>query len=169
MIAKGLMRPEGLTERQKLFVKLYVQGLDANEAAAQAGYVGVTANSVYHLIRSPVVVAAIQAEAAVRIRTEGVTIGLSVLKEIALNKLAPAGARKDCAIALLDRAGIVAQKAKEAPKDPGEDTSAMSLDQLKALVRDLERKRSAAARDVTPRHDAPIIDANEAETVDMFE
>jgi predicted aconitase with swiveling domain len=139
----------GLTARERRFVRHTVQYGDPKTAVKLCEYGGNPSDVASDLMRSPKIVAAIQAEISLRIRTEGATVAHNVLMEVAKDTTAPKGVRVDAAKALLDRAGFVAPRS-EAPKaQEGRPLSDYSIEELRGLVTQLERSRADQAKDVS--------------------
>lgn len=127
-----------LSDMQAVFVACYVVG-DGNgtEAARQAGYVAPNV-AAYRLLRLPHVAAAIRREHLRRISTEGLSVGIGTLLQIAKDTGQPGGARVQAARTLLDRAlGAVGQVA------PSGET-----DQSRMSAADLAALRASLAADV---------------------
>lgn len=150
----------GLTAQERKFVIHTVRYGDPKLAVKHSGYRGDPSDVAPDLMRSPKIVAAIQAEVSLRIRTEGASVAHNVLMEIAGDKTAPKGARVDAAKALLDRAGHIAPRPEAAKPGEGRALSDYSIEELRGLVSQLERTRGDQAKDVSPavlaRHDTQL-------------
>lgn len=166
MAGKGLIAPgAGLTEQQRKFVMAYINSGDEKAAAIASEYSWPMSPTARQAIRSPVVVAAIQAEVSRRIRTEGAVIGHSVLIEVARDTTAPKGVRVDAAKALLDRAGHIAPRAEAARNTDGRPLAEYSIEDLQGLVDSLKRRAADQARDVT----APISASASSDLAEMLD
>lgn len=128
-----------LTPRERLFVQHMARTDDPVYSATKAGY-SAAQRMATHNANSP----AIQSEIAAarnRLRTEGATIGVGVLIELAGDKKAPPGVRRAAANDLVKHSGIGAAEG-EADKPLDELTGA----ELDALARRLAERRDVILR-----------------------
>jgi hypothetical protein len=163
----------GLTRRQEEFVRHFVEGGHRADSVIKAGYsVGtenpvLTADIVAHrLLRTPTVMAALRYQTALMLQHEAPKM-LGVIRVIAYDVGAPKGVRLDAAKTWLDRAGYIAPKARDASRE-GSDRplNEYSVDELRKLVDDLERKRGDEANLVTF---APPTGAEPSQVTDMLD
>lgn len=159
------LMPE-LTSKEDDFVESFVETGNAVFAATAAGYEqpGVQGRAI---ARRPRVMAAIRIATAKRIQSLA-PLALNALVKVIEDANAPAGSKVDAAKAILDRGGYSVVTHKFARND-GTDVplAEMSIPELERLVQDLEAKRAAEARDVTPEDvSAPLIRANDDQPVD---
>ncbi len=155
-----------LTEMQAAFVSAYFDSSDATKAARSAGYEQSTAHvAAYRLLRTPHVLAAIQAETERRMRTEAAPVAYRVLLDIVRNTAVRPEVRVSAAKTLLDRAGHIAPSPAKADKD-GVDKpdNEKTADELRAEIQALERALSDRAKPV----DSPTGEQEEPQAIDML-
>jgi superfamily II DNA or RNA helicase len=157
-MTKRLMAANGLTELQMNFVQAVGRGLRPADAVAESGYqTGNPHQVAHHLLRTPSVMRAIQVETA-RQLAEAAPMALDVVKRLALGELGAANlpkVRLDAAKTLLDRAGMIAPKAKDADASLDKQLNEMSVEELRALMGRLEEAITSQAKDVSAPLDAP--------------
>lgn len=144
----AILRKEDVTEKQHILVESLVSGLSMDAAAQAAGYSNAAVAA--QALRSKTVALLLQQMMASRLQS-GAPVMFAVLKEIATNKAAPAGARVDAAKAWLDRAGFQVPRQAERAND-GKALHEMTAEELKRTVLEL---RAQEAQDVTPKPDDP--------------
>jgi superfamily II DNA or RNA helicase len=161
-MTKRLMAANGLTELQMNFVQAVGRGLRPADAVAESGYqTGNPHQVAHHLLRTPSVMRAIQVETA-RQLAEAAPMALDVVKRLALGELGAANlpkVRLDAAKTLLDRAGMIAPKAKDADSSLDKQLNEMTVEELRALMSKLEGAIADQAKDVSAPSDEPS-DAN---------
>lgn len=132
----GQIGPEGLTDKQALFVKALVAGHKQGQAAEIAGYVGYPDSNASRLVRLPHIQRAIQRETERRLFTEGVPAALEFMVKAPADKKLPGAVRYQCAKWVMEAAGhgLAAQRA--ALGLPGEDKplDQMSVGELEAFL-----------------------------------
>ena len=129
------------TDQQRTFAEAYVLGCgNATQAAIDAGYSPASARqTASRLLHTPHVQDAIRRAQAHALKGRLASKALGVLEKILDDEKAPAGVRVDAAKTVLDRAGFAAARVPEDPYDDGPPLATMTLDQLNALVAELER------------------------------
>ena len=150
--------PVGLTEQQAAFVRHLVAGGTAQgKAATLAGY-GDGPRDAWRLLQNPRVLAAIRSETTRLIGGELAGSAVAYLRQVlAWDHMDADGGidtkigklKLDAAKTILDRAGYVAPKAKDAPSDGPRDLEDYTIEELGALVRQ-GRETLDAMVDVTP-------------------
>ncbi|HEY5793418.1 MAG TPA: hypothetical protein VIU82_00260 [Bosea sp. (in: a-proteobacteria)] len=162
------LMPE-MTAKEDDFVEHFVQFGDAIKAAEAAGYAqaGIQGRQI---ARRPRVAAAIRIATARRMQALA-PVALTVLDKVMRDDKAPAGARVDAAKTILDRGGYGVPVAEKARSSEDRPLAEMSIPELERLVRELEEKRAAEARDVTPDSgdNAPMMRADDAQVIDPLE
>lgn len=166
-MALPLIQPRGLTAQQRLVVKRFVDHGGMTLACQEAAVGGDPENAAWQYLHNPQIVAAIQAEISLRIRTKGSQIAQSVLMEAAQAKEAPWSTRVDAAKTLLDRAGLAAMRSREPDKPAERALSDYSVDELKALVDRLERERGDQAKTVDARQVDAIPAQEDGQDIDL--
>lgn len=154
---EGQAGPEGLTEKQALFVKALVAGHKQGKAAEIAGYTGYADSNASRLVRLPHIQRAIQRETERRLFTEGVPAALEFMVKAPADKKLPGAVRYQCAKWVMEAAGhgLAAQRA--ALGLPGEDKplDQMSVGELEAFLSAGQSAIAAIkARDGIIDHDA---------------
>lgn len=141
---------QGLTEQQRIFVREFAKSGDKVTAAVEAGYSkhGIH-NTTSDLLRLPVVVRAIQIETAKRLAAAA-PVALRVIERLVSDEATHPKIRLDAAKTILDRAGYIGPKAREADKSGDQPLHELSTDELRALAGRLEAEIAGRARDVTP-------------------
>ena len=137
-----VLRAEAVTEKQQMLVEGLTSGLSMEAAASAAGYSD--AANAARALRSKSVALLLQQMMASRLQS-GAPVMFAVLREIATNKAAPAGARVDAAKAWLDRAGFQVPRQAEKTND-GKALHEMTAEELKRTVLEL---RAQEAKDVS--------------------
>lgn len=143
----------GLNERQLEFVKLVSRGTPSDIAASEAGY---TRETLYHLLRTPSVVAAIEWELRRLLLTEAAPLAYKVALDMLRSEGTGAPTRALLVKTILDRAGIVPPAADKDPAS-GKQLNEMSTDELVGVVAqrtaeaarleaELDRRANAAKR-----------------------
>jgi len=168
-MAKELSARGALTAQQRAFIKAYVETGDEKVSIVDAKYTGNAAVIAWELLHNAQIVAGIQAEISLRIRTKGARLAQSVLMAAAEAKDAPWSTRVDAAKALLDRAGMAAQRARDPEKPPERPLSEYSIDELRGVVDRLEREAADHAKPVAARRINANPDSIEAQAVDLIE
>jgi hypothetical protein len=158
-------KAQTLSEGERRFVEHFVNTGDQNIALRESGLPSNTGHTVRRLRTDPRIIAAIQMEVATKIRTEGASVAIDTLLEIARDKSAPKGARVDSAKTLLDRAGHIAPRAETSRDDASRQLAEYSIEELRALVSNLEKTRGDQARDVTG---ATLSTPLDAQLIDMM-
>lgn len=125
----------GLTPLQARFVTEYVgNGGKHTTAARRAGY-SEPRSAGRALIRTPHVLAAIQAEQAARLNGELATLALGALNSILRDPLGDPRVKVGAAKVVLDRAGFhPAQRAKQPAEGDAKPLEEMSIAELDALI-----------------------------------
>lgn len=123
-----------LSPHAERFVKEMKHTSDPVRAARAAGYAHPD-NEAWRLMRTPEVVARIQAEVTNLLRTDGARIGVATLIEIASGKDFPAGARVMAGRDLVKLSGIGA----DVPDDE-KSPDQMSRAELEAAARSIRSK-----------------------------
>lgn len=147
---------QGLSEQQRTFIRMAVRSGDFTRAKMEAGY----AASVdpYHLLRDTRLAAALRAEVARQLATDGANIGYGTLKRIAADAKAPAAAQVAAAKALLQGAGLLDQpqerKETKSINDMSRDELRDYIESKRGEIEAMEQKLAAGAVDVTPRSDS---------------
>lgn len=148
-----------LNERQRAFVSYYVETGDATKSARLAGY---SENTIAHLGRailgSPAVVACLHAEVS-RALVSDAAMARHVIATLAADTTISPKVRLDAAKTLLDRAGHVAPKARDAQNATDLPLNEMTVDELKTLAATLEAEIAGRAKTVSSADAAPIDDA----------
>lgn len=145
----GNVMPVPMTDLQRAALDHLVNfGGSISDAASHAGYSGPQA--LHSWLRSKNGALALQAAMAEKLAS-GAPVMFNVLREIATNKAAPAGARVDAAKAWLDRAGFQVPRQTEKAND-GKALHEMTAEELKRTVLEL---RAQEAKDVSPKPDDP--------------
>lgn len=139
------------TDMQISFIDAVSRGIEPLQAATDAGYAAPAA-TVYQLLRSPRVVEEI-ARNLERSRVESGAIGLSVAREIAQQRQAPAAARMTAARTLMEWAGMIGRNGP-AEKDPAD----MSTEELKGLLGRIDTEIATRAKPVNGPIPSPIPD-----------
>lgn len=133
---EGQVGPEGLTEKQALFVKALVAGHKQGQAAEMAGYIGYPDSNASRLVRLPHIQRAIQRETERRLLAEGVPAALQFMVTAPGDKKLPGAVRYQCAKWVMEAAGhgLAAQRA--ALGLPGDDKplDEMSVGELEAFL-----------------------------------
>ncbi len=143
----------GLTEQQRALVQAFSE---AGTVTAAAKLVGCSAKTASSTLRLAHVQAALRGECQAMLAQAiplalGVLLGIAKDKEIAKTRLG-----LDAAKALLDRAGIVPQKAGEGRQGDKRDLSDLSPAELAAFIQQgQERQRQARAVDTEGTVSAP--------------
>src|SRR5262249_50511131 len=143
---------KSLNARQAAFVKEYIVSGNAHQAALNAGYAEGTARVAgTQLLETPSV--ALQIGRAARLRlARAIPLALNTLEWLA--EFSPSHkVRLDASSRLLDREGIVAQKAADPPSDVEPPLHELSLEELKTKVEHYERELAKRAVDITPASD----------------
>ena len=154
-----------LTALQRNFVAAFVAsgGKNATDAAREAGYSAESARQeAWRLLRKPYIQAAIRAERARAISTEGATLAWSVVNGILKDERAPYGVRLDAAKFALGLGGHVAPKAEDAGDERNKAVDDMSLAELDTLIADLqekERRRQSATEGTDGANSSPAAEA----------
>lgn len=128
---------QDLTDKQALFVYNIVNGAKSGtDAARKAGYAESACRQVaFQLLDNPKVQSAIRREQFKLLGGTLASQAIGVLQAIMLDEDSPAGARVDCAKAILDRAGIVAT-AKPVMEQETKKISEMSSEELIEFISD---------------------------------
>ncbi len=160
---EGQIGPEGLTEKQALFVKALVAGHKQGRAAEMAGYVGYPDSNASRLVRLPHIQRAIQRETERRLLTEGVPAALEFMVKAPGDKKLPGAVRYQCAKWVMEAAGhgLAAQRA--ALGLPGEDKplDEMSVGELEQfLAAGQSAIQAIKARDGIIDHDARNVESS---------
>ena len=136
-----------LLTQQQAFAEAYVLGNgNATQAAIQAGYSAVSARqTASRLLHTPHVQNAIQRAQAVTLRGRLATKALGVLEKILDDDNAPPGVRVDAAKTVLDRAGMAAFRGVQDLEPTDRPPSEMTLAELDALARLLEKSLAAVS------------------------
>lgn len=112
----------------------------------------------YHLLRDTRLAAALRAEVARQLATDGANIGYGTLKRIAADAKAPAAAQVAAAKALLQGAGLLDQpqerKETKSINDMSRDELRDYIESKRGEIEAMEQKLAAGAVDVTPRSDS---------------
>lgn len=137
------MASTDLLPKQAALLDHLVKGVPAKVAAELAGYASV--QSVYDFLRSEKCAIAYQERMAQQLAL-GAPVMFSVLRDIATNRAAPAGARVDAAKAWLDRAGWQVPRQVDKPRHD-KLLSEMSADELKQTVLELKAIQAEPASD----------------------
>lgn len=152
-----------LTPLQRSFVAAFVAsgGKNATDAAREAGYSAESARQeAWRLLRKPYIQAAIRAERARAISTEGATLAWSVVNGILKDERAPYGVRLDAAKFAMGLGGHVAPKAAEGQGDEPSDVESMTLEELDAFIRRKEESiRRKAETDDDGANSPPAAEA----------
>jgi hypothetical protein len=149
-----------LTPMQRNFIALSVRTGDFTRAKRDAGY----AESVNpeQLLRDPRIAAALRAEVARQLATDGASIGYGTLKRIAADTKAPAAAQVAAAKALLQGAGLLDQpqerKDSKSINDMTRDELREYIESKKAEIDGMEKRLADGALDVTPKADTQDLD-----------
>lgn len=153
-----------LTDKQARFVDVLLATGDEATAMAEAGYVGGEFASVAaRVTRSPELLAAIQMAVGRRL-IEGAPIALKVLQDMVKDTGTPGKLRLDAAKTLLDRAGHVAPRAKQADSGAGKALNEMSIDELREQHDRLEAEIANRAKPVN----APGETGGELDSADLL-
>ena len=148
----GPIGPEGLTNKQALFVKALVAGRKQGEAAVAAGYVGYPDSNASRLVRLPHIQRAIQRETERRLLVEGIPSALEFMVNAPGNVKLPGAVRFQAAKWVMEAAGhgLAAQRAALGlPGDdkPLDEMSPGELEQfLKAGLGAIEQIKSQRER-----------------------
>lgn len=137
-----------LTERQRAFVVAFVAsgGKNATEAAREAGFSAASARQeAWRLLRKPHVQAAIRAERARAIGTEGGSLAWSVIEGILKDERSPVGVRFEAAKFVMGLAGHVAPKPGEEQGDTPTSLEDMTVAQLEEIIRRGEARKAGNA------------------------
>ncbi len=151
--AGRLVGARGLTEQQRAIVQAFSEAGTVTEAAKLVGCSAKTASSTLRLEH---VQAALRGECQVMLKQSvplalGVLLGIVKHGELAYTRLG-----LDAAKALLDRAGVVPQKAGEGRQGDKRDLSDLSPAELAAFIQQgQERQRQARAVDTEGTVSAP--------------
>jgi len=137
------------TEMQSAFISAVSRGIEPIQAARDAGY-RMPAVTVYQLLRSPRVIEEI-ARNLERSRVESGAIGLSVAREIAQLRVAPAAARMTAARTLMEWAGMLGRNGPQ-EKDPAD----MSTEELRQLLGRIDTEIVSRAKPVNGPVASPI-------------
>ncbi len=149
---------QALTEQQRQFVMRAVRGGDYTRAKIEAGY----ADSVdpCQILRDPRVAAALRAEVARQLATDGASIGYGTLKRIAQDKQAPAAAQVAAAKALLQGAGLLDQpqqgKETKSINDMTRDELRDYIESKKTEIEGMEKRLAEGATNITPKPVDPL-------------
>jgi hypothetical protein len=161
-MVRGPIVSNGLTEKQLSFVRHTGRGIEPADAVKLSGFTGADpAGTAWALLRTPHVLRAIQVETA-RNLAEAAPMALDVVKRLAMGELGAANlpkVRLDAAKTLLDRAGMIAPKAKDADSSLDKQLNEMTVEELRALMSKLEGAIADQAKDVSAPSDEPS-DAN---------
>ena len=98
------LKSGALTPQERTFVGHMVRVNDATAAATYAGYAQPSSHGGT-LMRRPAIIAEVQAAVSQRLRTEGASVGVGVLIEIARDEKAPKNARVMAAAHLVKMSG----------------------------------------------------------------
>lgn len=153
-----LTDPRRLTELQAKFVYAFtnIEGCigNASAAARHAGYSEESARVVgYQLLHKAHVLAAIDRANRELIGGELASKAVNVLKKIIDDPKAPDKLKLEAAKTILDRAGLIAPKAPEAPDLTDKDTTEMTMAELQAAIRKIDaeiERTKAEVIDITP-------------------
>jgi phage terminase small subunit len=148
-----------LTPKQRLFVDALVRhGCTATKAAQMAGY-SVARQAAYDLQHLPHVAAAIRLERQRYISGELANVATGTLREILIDKEAPASARVQAARTVLEMSGDIG-KAKRTDDDD-RPLSEMTADELARLIDKWTEEKAAMATAIDAQ-DVEIIDSAQA-------
>ncbi len=150
--AGRLVGARGLTEQQRALVQAFSE---EGTVTAAAKIVGCSAKTASGTLRLEHVQAALRSECQAML-AQAIPLALGVLLNIAKDKdIAKTRLGLDAARALLDRAGVVPQKAGEGRQGDKRDLSDLSLAELAEFI--LQGQRQAGAVDtegsITPSGD----------------
>jgi len=137
------------TDMQISFIDAVSRGIEPLQAATDAGYAAPAA-TVYQLLRSPRVIEEI-ARNLERSRVESGAVGLSVAREIAQQRAAPAAARMTAARTLMEWAGMLGRNGPQ-EKDPAD----MSTEELRQLLGRIDTEIVSRAKPVNGPVASPI-------------
>lgn len=154
----------GLTTKQDVFVRHFVEHGDRIAAVRAAGYRGDENVVAWRQFHTPTVMAALRYHTALRLQ-EGAPAALKVVWELMMDRETPRGIRLDAAKTWLDRSGHGAVRSDEKDSGGNEPLNEMSIDELRRMVDDLERRRGDQAVQIlaSPAH------ADEIEAIDPDE
>lgn len=149
-----------LTPMQRNFIALAVRTGDYTRAKSDAGYAKTV--DPEQLLRDPRIAAALRAEVARQLATDGAKIGYGTLKRIAKDEKAPAAAQVAAAKALLQGAGLLDQpqerKDSKSINDMTRDELREYIESKKAEIDGMEKRLADGALDVTPKADTQDLD-----------
>lgn len=159
-----------LSDVERKFVLHYIEFGNAEQAKAVSGYHTTVLGS--QLLHRPSIAAAMRAEVARQMATDGARIGYGCLKRIAKDTKAPAAAQVAAAKALLQGAGLLDAPDKPTDSKPLTEYSREELrDYIVSKQTEIERMEAelaARATDITPVRDSePQKAASQA--IDPFE
>lgn len=144
-----------LTDKQNLFVSLYLaNGGDHVGAAEAAGYVQPSTEG-WRLIRNEKVGAVIHKARIAEIRTNASGMALTTLEDLMMDETVPATARIKCATVLLEIGGYLG-RGKDDEDTDNRPFSEYSMAELQAIISEgLERRDEEARTIVVERVDDP--------------
>ncbi len=150
-----------LTAQQRAFIASYVSCGNATLAAAHSGY-DHTAPS--RLLRSPVIMRAIQAETRRRLFIEHGPAAIGFLARTMDDSNIPVKLRIECAKTLADRGGLIPPKASENNALEEKAENELTAEELKERIRNMQRILSDRAVEILDN--APQADDQEGQAVD---
>jgi hypothetical protein len=122
---------------------------DAPTAAQLAGFLDRPSKEAWRLLRIPHVLAAVNAAVQIAL-AEDATLARNLLRRYVKDESMHPKIRLDAAKTLLDRAGHIAPKAREAGGGHDKPLHEMSIDELRALVDRYEAELGGRAKLVSP-------------------
>lgn len=151
-----------LSEKQAILLREKAQGANNLAACLAAGYKTTNPDAtVRSVLRSPQALAALHIEMQ-RLIQEDATVARRVLAEMLANPNTSDKIRSDIAVKMLDRAGHIPPRARQADGAGDKTLNEMTLDELKATQERLQNEILNRARTVnalpTPSSDDQDVD-----------
>jgi len=147
--AGQIVGSRGLTDRQRAWAQAYVlNGCQGNRASEAAGYAEPKSSAFFNR-NNPAVMAEVRRLQIATVRSEGAVVGYRVLKGIAQDEDAPAGARVMAAKALMAAAEI-GSTSEGAAFDVDKPMAQWSVSELSAFIEAAEGAQRAAQGQLEP-------------------
>ena len=134
-----------LTDKQTAFVAALIETGDAPTAAQLAGFLDRPSKEAWRLLRIPRVMAAVNAAVQIAL-AEDAPLARNLLRQYVKDPSMHPKIRLDAAKTLLDRAGHIAPKARDASGGQDKPLNEMSRDELRALVDRYEAELTGRAK-----------------------
>jgi phage terminase small subunit len=147
-----------LSERQAAFIENLIETGDAPKAAQLAGFLDRPSREARRLLRIPYVLAALNAAMAAAL-AEDAPLARKLLRRYVEDEALHPKLRLEAAKSLLDRAGHIAPKARDANERHHKPLHEMSIEELRALADRFEAELGGRAKLVSPEgSDAELLD-----------